>query len=87
MNKTLKEREKNESVINTVLALLSVWAFFSAITDGVASVDWLFFDENLYTNPLYGIVSGSVAALVTIIGIIAIICNYCEKEKISILCS
>lgn len=76
-----KEREKNESVVNTALALLSVWAFFSAISDGVASVNWLFFDENLYTNPLYGIVSGSVAALVTIIGIIAIIYVIIGKRK------
>lgn len=76
-----KEREKNESVVNTALALLSVWAFFSAISDGIASVNWLFFDENLYSNPLYRLASCSVAALVAIIGIIAIVYVVIGKRK------
>lgn len=76
-----KEKEKNDSVINTALALLSVWAFFSAISDGVASVDWLFFDENLYSNFLYRIASLSVSALVSIIGIIAIIYVIIGRKK------
>ena len=76
-----KEKEKNDSVINTALALLSVWAFFSAISDGVASVNWLFFDENLYSNSLYRIVSLSVSAFVSIIGITAIMYVIIGKKK------
>ena len=76
-----KEKEKNDSVINTALALLSVWAFFSAISDGVASVNWLFFDENLYSNSLYRIVSLSVSAFVSIIGIAAIMYVIIGKKK------
>lgn len=76
-----KEKEKNESVVNTALALLSIWAFFSAISDGVASVNWLFFDENLYANSLYRIASVSVTVFVSIIGIAAIIYVIIGKKK------
>lgn len=76
-----KEREKNESVVNTALALLSVWAFFSAISDGVATVNWIFFDTNLYINFTYRIVSVSVALFVSIIGIIAVAYIIANKKK------
>ena len=76
-----KEKEKNESVINTALALLSVWAFFSAISDGVATVNWIFFDTNLYTNFTYRIVSFSVAMFVSFIGIIAVVYIIANKKR------
>ena len=76
-----KEKEKNDSVINTALALLSVWAFFSAISDGVASVNWLFFDENLFTNPAYSIASIIMATIVCGVGIFALIYIIVGKKK------
>lgn len=76
-----KEKEKNDSVINTALALLSVWAFFSAISDGVASVNWLFFDENLFTNPTYSIASIIMATIVCGVGIFALIYIIVGKKK------
>ena len=76
-----KEKEKNDSVINTALALLSVWAFFSAISDGVASVNWLFFDENLFTNPAYTIASIIMATIVCGVGIFALIYIIVGKKK------
>lgn len=76
-----KEKEKNESVINTALALLSVWAFFSAVADGIACVDWLFFEENLIINPIYRFISLSVTGAILLVGVVAVAYVIIGKKK------
>ena len=76
-----REKEDHDSKINTALALLAVWALFSALTDGLAFVDWIFFNEKLLSNPLYCIVSILIATIIFAIGLIALFRILPRKNK------
>lgn len=52
-----KERECRDSRLNTALAVLSLWTFFSAVSDGIACIDWIFFNDSLKSNIGYSISS------------------------------
>lgn len=75
------EKEDRDSKLNTALALLAIWTLFSAITDGLAFVDWIFFNKKLLSNPFYCFVSILIGVIIFTIGIIALSRVITRKNK------
>ncbi|NLZ83989.1 MAG: hypothetical protein GX915_10040 [Clostridiales bacterium] len=83
MQKLVENHEKEEcdSKLNTALALLAIWTLFSAITDGLASVDWIFSDNNSRGNPLYWFFSILIIVSIFTIGAVALSRIITRKNK------
>ena len=83
MQKLVEEKENNnkDSRLNAALAVLSIWALFSAISDGIACIDWLFYDKNLRGSKIYASCSVIVITIIVTIGVYALVKVFGSRKR------